>query len=977
MSILQHQYTPTLSVVDPRGLPVRGIAYHRVSDGNGVTARISRQMFNANAHLIQQWDPRLLALATSDGSVAPNQQTLFSLNGRPLRSKSVDAGLRVGFCGASGLVVDSWDGRGLHQRQQYDDLLRPEAVFAQLAAGEDEHCVERFTYAGTCEQEAWRNRCGQLIRYDDPAGSLWHEAYAVTGSPLVQTRRFCRTMIPPVWSSVEAEREALLEIEGYTTRWRHDAQGAVVEQTDAVGTVQRFEVDIAGLDCAAYLNDVALLKGASYNASGQVETEHLGNDVLITSRYCAASGELYNLQSRTGAGHLLQDLAYRNDPVGNIESIEDKSQPVQWFDQQRIEAVSRFTYDTLYQLTSASGRENASQTLGPNLPGLEIFGASDDSRWRNYTQTFDYDSGGNLTLLQHDAGAGKTYLREMAVAERSNRSLLKGSSPIDFASGFDRNGNQLTLSSGQTLQWGSRNQLRQVTQVQREEPDGRDDDLETYIYDGSGLRVRKVRRSKTRGGEQISEVRYLPGLEICTRSVGEQLHVSIARAGSNDVRCLHWVNRLPKGLANNQTRYSLGDHLGSSTLELDGAGQLISHESYYPYGGTAWWAARSAVEADKTVRYSGKERDATGLYYYGFRYYAPWLQRWINPDPSGDADGLNVYAMVGNNPVTFFDSNGHEREAAVARWKSAYNQIKRFSAPVNVNTVAPGIISVNITGGNELFARMGIPLTRHVEGDRKLSYLSIDSSYRTKISGGEAPVYLKSNPQGAIGADKKLNKSSTTAYINGGFYNMLQKADAASPTYASIGKNLIDSKEKASVSIPLVHRSDYAKVGMDDGSMIFSGPVLSREGVQTFTSQDLKKGRFQFNSSTDSVGAFGHADQPNPRSGISFPKAGKASARTRVAVGLADSRSLNSPGYVMDEWAGVMARLDRMNVGAPGWAVNLDGGGSSALGVMSQGQSVMAQGSSYNWTRDIGNFIAFYRPKTSRLRSVLNKITGK
>ncbi|EGH49324.1 insecticidal toxin protein, partial [Pseudomonas syringae pv. pisi str. 1704B] len=51
---------------------------------------------------------------------------------------------------------------------------------------------------------------------------------------------------------------------------------------------------------------------------------------------------------------------------------------------------------------------------------------------------------------------------------------------------------------------------------------------------------------------------------------------------------------------------------------------------------TAWWAARSAVEAKyKTVRYSGKERDTSGLYYYGLRYYAPWLQRWINPDPAG------------------------------------------------------------------------------------------------------------------------------------------------------------------------------------------------------------------------------------------------------------------------------------------------------------------------------------------------------
>ncbi|WP_310886500.1 RHS repeat-associated core domain-containing protein, partial [Pseudomonas cichorii] len=105
------------------------------------------------------------------------------------------------------------------------------------------------------------------------------------------------------------------------------------------------------------------------------------------------------------------------------------------------------------------------------------------------------------------------------------------------------------------------------------------------------------------------------------------------------------------------------DHLGSNTLELDQQGNLISQESYYPFGGTAWWAARSAVEAKyKTVRYSGKERDASGLYYYGFRYYAPWLQRWINPDPAGNVNGLNLFSFVANAPITHTDVDGRVYE---------------------------------------------------------------------------------------------------------------------------------------------------------------------------------------------------------------------------------------------------------------------------------------------------------------------------
>ena len=107
-------------------------------------------------------------------------------------------------------------------------------------------------------------------------------------------------------------------------------------------------------------------------------------------------------------------------------------------------------------------------------------------------------------------------------------------------------------------------------------------------------------------------------------------------------------------------RYCFDDHLGSSAYEVDAQAQVISQEVYYPFGGTAWLAGRHEVETGyKTIRYSGKERDATGLYYYGARYYAPWLQRWLNPDPAGDVDGVNFYRFVRNSPDNYVDGQGN------------------------------------------------------------------------------------------------------------------------------------------------------------------------------------------------------------------------------------------------------------------------------------------------------------------------------
>jgi RHS repeat-associated protein len=47
---------------------------------------------------------------------------------------------------------------------------------------------------------------------------------------------------------------------------------------------------------------------------------------------------------------------------------------------------------------------------------------------------------------------------------------------------------------------------------------------------------------------------------------------------------------------------------------------------------------------EKRYRYTSKERDdSSGLCYYGARYLAPWLARWISPDAVGSVDGLNLY----------------------------------------------------------------------------------------------------------------------------------------------------------------------------------------------------------------------------------------------------------------------------------------------------------------------------------------------
>ncbi len=197
-------------------------------------------------------------------------------------------------------------------------------------------------------------------------------------------------------------------------------------------------------------------------------------------------------------------------------------------------------------------------------------------------------------------------------------------------------------------------------------------DAEYYVYDNTGNRVRKVTERYGNGGTvaRIEETIYLGTLEIKRITSGsnvvEERHSLRVMDDERAVATrIAWTRGTPPlGVKNPQIRYQLDNHQASSVMEVDSQGQVISSEEYFPYGGTALIAGRNASEVQlKQYRYSGKERDAiSGLYYYGGRYCASWLGRWLSPDPAGAIDQLNLFEFVANNPVTKRDPTGFGTE---------------------------------------------------------------------------------------------------------------------------------------------------------------------------------------------------------------------------------------------------------------------------------------------------------------------------
>ena len=109
----------------------------------------------------------------------------------------------------------------------------------------------------------------------------------------------------------------------------------------------------------------------------------------------------------------MQDLGYTYDPVGNITHIHDDAQQTLYFNNQVVTPHADYTYDAIYRLLTAEGREHIGQVAQPETTWDDAFRVKlqhpqDGQAMRRYTERYEYDPVGNF--LQHDPSGGKRQL---------------------------------------------------------------------------------------------------------------------------------------------------------------------------------------------------------------------------------------------------------------------------------------------------------------------------------------------------------------------------------------------------------------------------------------------------------------------------------------------------------------------------------------------------------------------------------------
>jgi RHS repeat-associated protein len=279
-----------------------------------------------------------------------------------------------------------------------------------------------------------------------------------------------------------------------------------------------------------------------------------------------------------------------------------------------------YDYDELNRIKSAA----TVSTSGPNCWG-QLFGHMNGS-----TYVSGYDPWANLKEIS----VSQCSATMLSLGVDANNRLTN----TGFA--YDAAGN-MTNDANHQYVYDAENRIKTAAGV-------------NYTYDGDGKRVKKDSGKlywTGTGSDPLDES------DLSGTISEEYVYFNGKRIARVD---------LPGGAVH----YYFSDHLGSASVVTNATGATIEQESdYYPYGGE-----RVITAGANNYKFTGKERDAeSGLDYFGARYDASSLGRFMTPDPlmasghAGNPQSWNRYAYALNNPLRFVDPDGMEVPADCAK----------------------------------------------------------------------------------------------------------------------------------------------------------------------------------------------------------------------------------------------------------------------------------------------------------------------
>ena len=674
-----HWNTPTTTREDALG---RAVVTVQRSDGREL---VTTRRYDMDGNLLDVVDPL----------GRPVSRVAYDARRRAWSSQLLDAGTTRTVLDPLGGAIEQRDDKGALTLTDFDAAHRQRRRWMRDRADDVPTLREVVVYGDQAglPNAAAANLRGRAYESYDEAGRKRTPEYDFKGNVLEQRRQTLRLDLllaglpgpaaawsdtayrvdwqPPAGETLDAHAAALLDGVSYDISTTYDAlQRPTTVRAPLDVTGRRATVtptyDAGGALTQIDLDGTPFVERVTHDARGQRLLCVLGNRVMTRYAYDAGTFRLARLRSErctpsvagpgwSPSGPALQDHVFERDLVGNILLLLD-STPGGGAPPNASEPLARrFTYDPLYRLVAATGRETDTPLRVP--PWIDDPPGANATAVRRYTETYDYDDVGNLLSLTHRTAVPTTsYLRTLTLAPASNQLQSLTTFGTTYPYAYDACGNLVSETTSRRFEWDHANRLATYrTQAMSAEPSV----LAHYRYDANGHRVLKVARNQ---GGAIRATVYIEGLferlvldTAATRTEHDALHVMDNDARAAIVR----IGPPPPGDPTPGVVYHLADHLGSSQVVVDAGGGVVSREEYLPYGETSLGS-----HARKRYRFIGRERDEeSSLSYHDARYYAPWLGRWASCDPAGIRDGPNLYLYSSATPVRVVDGNGRQGTA--------------------------------------------------------------------------------------------------------------------------------------------------------------------------------------------------------------------------------------------------------------------------------------------------------------------------
>ncbi|MBS0184283.1 MAG: RHS repeat protein [Nitrospira sp.] len=434
-------------------------------------------------------------------------------------------------------------------------------------------------------------------------------------------------------------KDALLNTETYT----YDNNGNVATVTDRKSQVTTYTYDALNRRTKATFQD-STSTNYTYDAGNritQVQEKNSGGSVTATTtRTYDGLDRLTQEVTPEGTVNYTYDNASRRATM----TVAGQTQVTYTYDNaDRLTQVQQGTSTTAIAYDIAGRR--TSLTLPNTNSIVYAYNAASDVTSLTYKQ--GATTLGDLTSTYEPAGnrikTGGTFARTNLPPALASASYNANNQQTTFGTStetYDLNGNLATITDASgttTYTWNARNQLISISGPSL---------TASFTYDSFGRRT-----GKTINGTTTNFV--YDGLNPIQEKNGATVTANLLTGLGID----EFFTRTD-GVG---SRALLPDALGSTVALGDGTGTLQTQYTYEPFG----FVSQTGAASTSSYKFTGREDDGTGLYYYRARYYQPRFQRFIAEDPLRFGGGdFNIYAYVRNNPSRFVDPIGLERTAS-------------------------------------------------------------------------------------------------------------------------------------------------------------------------------------------------------------------------------------------------------------------------------------------------------------------------